>query len=173
MGADISSEINRENAFHGIQEEIRSLSVIENEIQKFASGLSGTSILEELAQNTLDALCADNVILYRFDQKNDKFIVPPVMKGKFLSKKPMDAQTNPDEIVKSFLKRKEVAFYETNVLKNSLFCNPREDGIFLSRFVVREEIKSCAILKIQDSRKKEVLGLLVVNYRRRMQCLWG
>jgi|GEM_PF-2534010 len=141
-----------------------SLSGLQNVIQSLSSGHNLTRVLEDVAQNVLLILDADNVTLYQYFQETDRFELPPVMKGTFKDKDSMDARIDPDSVAWRIVRDGQSHFIRS-VSDEPTVSGDRVDNVDRPRFVAREGIKSTAVLVLRAGETREIVGLMFVNYR--------
>ncbi len=128
-------------------------------------GMSG--LLQRIAGNTLNILTADVVIIYEYNQAEQKFSSEPTYGGrlKFSDKLglPTDGRSLPVWLVKN-----GENLYEPNSERNPIFGKKNERNGKNIRgelnFVSREDIKSTAGILLKSG--EEIVGAMFVNYRR-------
>jgi GAF domain-containing protein len=153
---NISEAAHKAWALSGLQNVIQSLAL--------APSLNLTQVLEDVAQNVLYMLDADNVTLYQYFQENKRFEFPPVMKGSFRDRVSMQLAICPAAIVWEILQDGQTRFI-SDVSRDPVLSGSRSNGIDKPRFVEREGIKSSAVVVLKAGQAGEIVGLLFVNYR--------
>lgn len=133
-------------------------------IQSLVSSFNLAQVLEEVARNVMYMLDADNVTLYQYSQGDERFTVPPVMKGSFQDRGAMQTQMHPDDIVWEIVRQGQSRFISDVPDEPRLF-GTRSDGVDRPRFVEREEVKSSAVMVLRAGETNEIVGLMFVNYR--------
>jgi GAF domain-containing protein len=139
------------------------LSGFQNVIHSLASTLDLTQVLDDIAQNLLVMLDADNVTLYQFFEVEQRFGVPPVMRGKFRDQSSMVTQIAPDAVVWKVVRGGRSRFI-TNALNEPMLSTTSKDNFNGPRFVEREGIRSCAAVVLRTEETDEIAGLMFVNY---------
>ena len=123
------------------------------------------SVFEELAQKLLLVADGDNVVLYPYVSDRKEFL-SPILKGKFLDLPTMRTDVGPPHLVYTLLQEDLPAFYsDITTDKPELAAAPLHAS--QQRFVIRERIRSCAVLELRARPGDELFGLLFVNYRAR------
>jgi len=122
-------------------------------------------VLLQIAQNALTVLGADLIDLYQYIQSRDDFILPPVLAGEryhpFVPKK----RIFEDDVLRAVVRKRQPE-YILNAQEHPDLVQPftvdRPD-IPKARFVVREEVKSTAVVPLMFG--TEIVGVLFANYR--------
>jgi GAF domain-containing protein len=132
------------------------------EIVKALPGADLQVVLKQIARNVLQLLNADSVVLYEYFQSQREFS-RPIITGYFLDRESMDTPMPVDGVARR-------ALAMTLEQGKSLFFDDIEKQADLvehrhgrTRFVVRELLKSSAVLNLTDD--GEVVGIMFVNYR--------
>lgn len=119
--------------------------------------------LQRIAERAKSLLKPDLVEFYEYDESrkaDNKFVLPPVFAGKKLQPTDIFRTIHADD---AFLKLIEGdAVYEENVQDEAGFITPYKNQN-IERFVIRENIRSTAILPLTVGPEK--VGLMFVNYR--------
>jgi GAF domain-containing protein/signal transduction histidine kinase len=145
-------------------ERVWSLSRLQNVTQSLVSSFDLTHVLDEVAQNVLYILDADNVILYQFHLESGRFEVPLVVKGTFRDRDAMQLQKDPDSVVWNVMQEGKSRFIE-DISRDPMLSEKRNGDVDRPRFVEREEIKSSAHIVLRAGEADEIVGLMFVNYR--------
>jgi GAF domain-containing protein len=121
-------------------------------------------VLEKIANIAAEVLETDALVLYRYDEKTKKIILPPIYTGdikykEFIESEAISAGT-PLSIIKSGVSYYADRSQEDQVMTSKGRALP--EGI-PARFVIRENIVSSAgiILKVG----KDIVGVMFINYR--------
>jgi class 3 adenylate cyclase len=133
--------------------------------------------LKDIADNIRNALGADVVILYQYDQVLDKFIRTrkgtPTVSGEIWHPEFMQTDVHPGDFPYAVLKQGENIFVsnmdaatgDTTDLKAKVL---RRGQPHRDRFCIREGVKSMVALPLihqREASEKEFVGVLFVNYR--------
>jgi len=153
---NISEAAQRAWMLPGLQNIIQSLAL--------ASNLNLTQVLEDVAQNVLYMLGADNVTLYQYFQESRQFESPPVMKGSFRDEAFMQAPIDPNAVVWKIVQDGQTRFIP-DVSSDLVLSGVRSNGVDRPRFVDREGVRSSAAVVLKTGETDEIVGLMFVNYR--------
>lgn len=132
--------------------------------------LSGTpnnlrSVLIKIAKSAKDVLNADLIDLYQYFETTDEYDLPPVQIGVRKAPKVRKTQIQKDDVIWSIVTGKKPRYIVDSINNKELNTPFIEDrtGLPVSRFVIREEIKSTASVPLLVG--KEIVGVLFANYR--------
>ncbi len=122
-------------------------------------------ILDQIARIAIEELKADLLTLYRWDVTTQDFITPPIQLGEFLVPEAMNSPINKDDAVyKGFHEWGSRFFHDPESEPDLTSLKPAPPQYRLSRFTIREKVKSAAILRLELGTKP--VGVLCVNWRR-------
>jgi PAS domain S-box-containing protein len=119
--------------------------------------------LENIADIAAEVLAADVLVLYYYDEKNDKVEWPPIVSGSLLYPEYMILPVDERDAPYLFLKRRCNHFANKSLYDTVLSPNIEPRSPIPSRFVVREQIASSAGILLSVGR--EIVGVMFVNYR--------
>jgi len=125
-------------------------------------------LLEEIAKSAVDVLSADIVTLYQYDQRMDKFEIPPIMAGNIREPLSMKAELYGDDAVTRIVQVGQ-PYYALDAGKDPLMSGSPPRPGQPTRFVHREGIKSSAAVPLRVN--GEIVGILFINYRSAHQFL--
>jgi GAF domain-containing protein len=123
------------------------------------------SALKQVAQSALTALDADLVDLYQYLESKDEYLLPPIQVGERYDTSIAKDKIQRDDVLRDMV-RKRRAQYSPEAQREPILTQPytvRRPDIPLARFVLRESVKSVAILPLTIG--SEIVGVLFVNYR--------
>jgi signal transduction histidine kinase len=144
--------VNTLHALHKIFESITTVAVSSGSVRP---------VLDEIARSAVEVLGIDVITIYQYDQAQDKFIVPPLMKG--ISKEPpMQTEVFEGEAPWVLIHELKGHYYAPDSLKDPIMSPSRPLGKGPG-FVEREGIKSSAGLRLKAG--EELVGVMFVNYR--------
>lgn len=143
------------NKLQNIKETFSKISELSMDIHK---------VLEKIVDTSAEVLDTDVLILYRYDERTKRTILPPIYTGEIKYKEFIETEAVASKIPPSFIKRGE-SHYADNSQEDPIMTSkgmPLPKGI-PSRFVFRENIISSAgiILKVGQ----EIVGVMFINYR--------
>jgi GAF domain-containing protein len=122
-------------------------------------------VLRRATEHFLYNFEADFVTLYQYDAKASTFVAPVITPGAFLREPLLDQQpgtgTLPEQLISGFSQ------FFTDAESETLLTVPRDAS--QPRFTTREKILSCAVLILQVGNPAERVGIMFVNYRRRVR----
>lgn len=127
------------------------------------------NILEEIAASAQKVLKADIIDLYEYRQyreEQNRYELPPVSVGKLIDPSVQKNEIFEDDAVFKLIHRTKPLYEKESQNPESIlrlpYSTPREN-LPQQRFVVREDIKSTAVIPLRA--KNESMGLLFANYR--------
>lgn len=137
------------------REKARQLAALQCITQSF-NEIGNPNLVSYIAWNTLNALAADVVIIYEFNQAENKLSNSPIDAGKFLTDEEKDIKTIAEDAVPWSLIKHGKNIYAPK-LSNEVLLK-------YSPFAKREKIQSASgiLLKVNN----EVVGVMFINYRR-------
>jgi GAF domain-containing protein/putative methionine-R-sulfoxide reductase with GAF domain len=141
------------------EEQLRNRSLLD--IVRALAGADLACVRSEVTRNVLQLLDADNVVLFEYLQNEDKFLHQTIY-GYFIERGTMETQIAEKRIsdsVSRHVLKKGTQFCEN--VQAMRECVKFREG--QTRFVLRENIKSSAMLALGDS--KEMVGVMFVNFR--------
>ena len=148
--------------FSKIDEKAWMVTGLQNVMASLGSNLDVDHLLQHLAVDAVYMLDAKNVTLYEYRQEERSFS-KAVTGGRFEAPGEMSMQVHRDDIVAKVVAKGQSLFI-SDTAKDEFLSAPRTDNIPRPRFVVREGIKSCAILVLKSPYDDEIVGCLFVNY---------
>ena len=122
-------------------------------------------LLQQIADKALEVLRADIIQLFDYRQSSKDFGFLPFSAGKLLVSFRPSKMPNPDDVIYRLLQLSEPSYIHNTLDAEYLqesFTKERGE-LPTERFVVREKIKSNAIVPLRSG--EELVGLLFVNYR--------
>lgn len=147
---------------------IQSATLVEsfNNIARISPGDDIRSILKRIAQNAVEILHAEPVILFRYDAlDNPKFDLEAVIAGKLFHEK-LRIVTNENHMANFVLNRPKPLYLtnEKEYLEFERECGRKwNSDRFKEDFWHREKIKSLAAFKVENG--AQILGVMFINYR--------
>lgn len=123
---------------------------------------SAEPILGEIVRRASRLLRADLICIYEYFG-SENFGRLSAQHGNFLRPKELERDCMPMDIVETHLARASSRF-EEKVDELADLRQRRRDGD-RERFVVREGIRSCAMLKLIGPNQREMVGVMFLNYR--------
>lgn len=120
------------------------------------------AVLREIAERASVLLGADQVCIYEYFGGALNFGRLATICGDFREGDLVVYDAFPMDIVQSQLKEKTLSFIQ-NVQQMDDMLSVRKDG--KTRFVAREGIQSCSILKLVDA-DRQMIGMMFLNYRK-------
>lgn len=123
------------------------------------------SVLTQIAESAQKVLGADLVDLYHYRQGRDKFELPPIQVGKRYWPDLRTDFVRADDVVHTAVRQSGPTYFTTSQQAPALtqVATVIRDGVPLERFVIREEIKSTAVVPLFVG--GEAVGVLFANYR--------
>jgi len=128
-------------------------------------------LLQHIARNTLNILTADVVIIYEYNQAEQKFPSVPTYGGRLKAPEKLGLSTD-SRSLPVWLVENGTNLYESNAKENHNLGRP--DGLNVHgepNFVSREDIKSTAGILLKAG--EEIFGLMFINYRRHHEFIPG
>jgi GAF domain-containing protein len=155
--------------FHQARQQSKALEKLQS-IGVDLISLTGTSenllsVLKKIAYSAQEVLKADLVDLYQYFEESDKYELPPVQVGKRNAPYVRKEKIQEDDVIWSIVNKKKAKYTsnsQDSTELNTSFAGDRT-GLPVSRFVIREEIKSTAAVPLKVGSK--VVGILFANYR--------
>jgi PAS domain S-box-containing protein len=121
-------------------------------------------VLKKIANKAAEALEADLLVLYRYDEKNKQIIWPPTYAGDIYYPEYMTTQVRSFQAPLVIINKGET-HYSIKSGEDPLMTPPKQkdEQEAPERFVIREKIVSSAgiILKVSQ----EIVGVMFINYR--------
>ncbi len=122
----------------------------------------GEALLNMVAKQIFDTTKADIVTLFPYSREQDKFKLPPILKGDLLNPDfPPRSEIKSDDIVALAIKREQPLFAPT--IKNLYRDLGGDLGVRQGGFENREKVKSTAVVPLRIS--DEPVGVLFINFR--------
>ncbi len=121
-------------------------------------------LLKKIAVKSKETLKADIVTLYRWNKDKKAPINPPIIDGVIIDEDAMAGEPKPGDIQFEVAKYGK-NLYAKNVKTNTFFkeVDKKHYKRKENRFIVREKIKSTAVIILKAS--KEIVGLMFINYK--------
>ena len=158
--ADLLQQVeDRASAFKSLQEVGTNLLYLSNKPEEL------DRVLKDIAENAQDVLGADLIYVYEYNQKGNRFSLPPTQIGDLKVKGVAKTEIFEDDILYDVIQYPEPR-YTQNSREDKTLTQPftvKRDNQPDSRFVVREEIESSASLPLIAG--DEHVGVLFVNFR--------
>jgi PAS domain S-box-containing protein len=123
------------------------------------------SVLQNIADIAAKVLETDILLIYRWDNKDEKIIWPPVFSGNSKYEDYMMSEEDSSDIPMEFI-TKEKSHYAENAETDEIMIakgKPAKNGAPGGRFVFREGIVSSAGIILKVGQKK--VGVMFINYR--------
>ncbi|MDQ1351039.1 MAG: hypothetical protein QG657_1341, partial [Acidobacteriota bacterium] len=162
-----SSAVKNKKLVDDAFQEAEMLSGLFNVSQSMLSEVDLHKLLGIIADNALEVLGADIVVLYEYSKEKDDVEIPPIFRGKNI-KEPKRlserGKTHRESVVFKLLKS-GTSFYASNAREDwkSLFLSDEKEDDLEDHFISREKIISSAGIPLYIN--GEPVGVLFINYR--------
>lgn len=168
--AQAAMAIHITNLFHRTQDQTRAFARLNEVAQRLASipmrPQTPRALLEQIAERAREVLKADLVELYEYRQATDDYVLPHIIAGERVGPVVPKDKIYEDDAVFHLVRRDEPYYlpdaFSDQVFTSSYFIKRKDQP--MARYVVREKIKSAAVVPLKAERK--TVGLLFVNFRR-------
>lgn len=123
------------------------------------------NILQMIADNSLDLLNADNVMLYKYNPLKKETENPVIFSGKVFFPKFLESNVNKHDVQINVINNGDTLF-ESDVTKSKVLQRQKLENDRLP-FIEREKIISTAAIVLKVGNNK--IGLMFVNYRKKQK----
>ena len=115
----------------------------------------GKKLLPFIANSARNLLAADVVVIYEYSESTQEFKVSPEIAGKLIDKEAIINENITEQSIPALLVKRRENIYSESISQEPIFSA-----------LGREKIKSMAGILLSVGKKEDVLGLMLIAYRR-------